>query len=149
MRFCIILLTGLLIGACTPRQVPLPDPTQIPPEVDLQPYLVTTATNTDTMISIATADLASRFSLDLKDVRFLSIESQLWPDTALGCPRPGEVYAQQTVPGYRLRLEANGQEYVYHTDTDKTVILCLEEDQPSFPITPGEIDDDRPWMPVD
>ena len=40
-------------------------------------------------------------------------------------------------------------DYIYHTDTRDTVILCMEEELPTFPVTPGEIDDGEPWMPVD
>jgi hypothetical protein len=149
MRITIVLLTSLLISACSPYLVPPSQPTQISSEVGPKSSSTPIATEMDKMISIAITDLASRFSVDPKDIRLLSAEAQVWPDAALGCPRPGEVYAQETVPGYRLHLKANGQEFVYHTNTDRTVILCVEEELPSFLVTPGEIDDDRPWMPVD
>lgn len=38
---------------------------------------------------------------------------------------------------------------IYHTDEKKMVILCLEEDLPSLPVTLGEIDDGQLWMPVE
>lgn len=144
MRILWIFLLGLSISACTPRLIALPDPTKLPATP-----VATPGEESDRVLSIATADLATRLALDPARIRLLSAEAVIWPDTSLGCPRPGEVYAQQTIPGYRLRLGANGQDYIYHTDTDSAVILCSEEELPSFPGTPGEIDDGRPWMPVD
>jgi hypothetical protein len=148
MRIYIILFTSLLIGACSHHLVPAPQPKQLPSEIGLQASPAPIPTQADKMISIATADLVSRFSMDSKEVHLLSAEAQVWPDTSLGCPRPGEVYTRKTVPGYQLRLEAKGQEYDYHTDTDQTVILCIQEGLPSFPVTPDQINDGKPWMPV-
>lgn len=150
MRSFLIFLVCLISSACSPRLVSLPDPTQIPPTVETQVTRVATVpAEAEEIISLAVADLSFRLSLDQQDVHVILTESRLWPDTALGCPRPGESYAQQTVPGYRLLLEGNSQIYSYHTDADETVILCIGDDLPSFPVTPGEIDDGQPWMPVD
>ncbi len=150
MRVPLILLITLVIAACTPRLIALPDPTQIPPTVDLIPSnaSVTPDTQADKMTALAIQDLSKRLRVDVKLVRALSVESTRWADTSLGCPRPGEAYAQQTVSGYEVRLEANGQEYVYHTDTTDAVVLCTDQELPSFPVTPGEINDGKPWMPV-
>ena len=139
MRFSLLFILLWSLNACTPRLIAAPEPT---------PIMATAEPQEDRIVSLVVDDLSSRLLLDPKQVRVLSIESTLWSDTALGCPRPGEVYAQQTVPGYRLRLEAAGTEYVYHTDMDTTIILCTEDEMPSFPVTPGEIDDGQPWVPV-
>ena len=149
MRICLIVLVTLLLGACSPSLISLPEPTQIPPAGEVEKSPTEASANTDEPVALAVADLSTRFALDPAGVRLLSIESQLWPDSALGCPHTGEAYSQQTVPGYRITLAADNQEYIYHTDMDSTVILCTEEDLPSFPVTPGEIDDGEPWMPVD
>jgi hypothetical protein len=150
MRVIHVLLLSLFLNACSPRLVSPPEPTQIPPTSNIQVTReATTAPQTEEIIFIAVADLTSRFSLDPQVVNVISIESHLWPDSALGCPQPGKIYAQQKVPGYRIRLEAMGGVFSYHTDAIDTVILCSEEELPSFPITPGEIDDGVPWMPVD
>jgi hypothetical protein len=150
MRIKTILLFVLLLSACAPTIIPSAGATRdLSTVVSSTPTVSMTADITmDKISATAIADLSTRFSLDPKSVRVLSAESRLWPDTSLGCPRPGEMYAQHTVSGYLLRLEANGQEYSYHTDNGDTVILCLDDDMPSFPITPGEIDDGQPWMPV-
>lgn len=150
MRNQFIVLFGFLMAACTPQSTP------ISPSTDLVtfPSATTTPTataeiDTDQIKSAAIADLSNRLSLGPKLILVTSIESQLWPDSSLGCPQVGKEYAQQTVPGYRIQLEANGVGYIYHTDTKNTVILCTDDDLPSFPVTPGEIDDAEPWMPVE
>lgn len=150
MRIFQIILVCLISSACSPRLVSLPDPTQIPPSSEIQRIPEATVTvEAEKLVSIALADLSSRLSIDPQEVHVVSTEPQLWTDAALGCPSPREVYAQQTLPGYRLILEVNGQIYIYHTDTTGTVILCQEDDLPSFPVTPGVIDDGEPWVPVD
>lgn len=150
MRIFLIILIIVITSACAPRLSSPPAPTQAP--IDKVVQLIPTGTSiveTGQIVTLAIADLSTRLNLDPAEVHVLSIDSQLWPNSALGCPRPGKTHPQQTVSGYRLILEANNLEYIYHTDADRTVILCLEEDLPSFPVTPGEIDDGEPWMPVD
>lgn len=144
MQLRIMVLLAFFLSACA-RQ-----PTQISPTADLPTSPSATAEILlDKIESAAIADLSDRLSLQPNLIRVISVESQLWPDTSLGCPRPGKEYAQQTVPGYRLQLEADGVGYIYHTDTKNAVVLCMEDDLPSFPVTPGEIDDAEPWMPVE
>lgn len=144
MRILSVLFMLLALSACAPRPLQSPAAT---------PFASETAPSIDPITGqaaqLAVKDLSTRLGLDPSLVSVLSIKSIDWTDTALGCPRPGEVYLQQTVPGYLLRLQANGRGYIYHADRSGTVILCLEEESPSFPVTPDEIDDDRPWMPVD
>lgn len=143
MRIKIMILIVFLLDACAPQ------PTQISPTADVPAVSGATAdVSADQIKSAAIVDLSNRLSLKTELVRVTSIESQLWPDTSLGCPQPGSEYAQQTVPGYRLQLEANGVDYVYHTDTRNTIVLCIEDDSVSFPVIPGEIDDGQPWVPV-
>jgi hypothetical protein len=52
------------------------------------------------------------------------MEEQQWSDTSLGCPQEGFMYAQVITPGYLIVLEAQGQTYEYHTDTQANVVLC-------------------------
>jgi hypothetical protein len=72
-----------------------------------------------------------------------------WPDTSLGCPEEGMMYAQVETEGFIIWLEANERPYRYHADAIEQVVLCETPQLPGFPVTPGEIDDGEPWMPVD
>lgn len=150
MRVYPILLLPFLIGACTPRLVSLPDPTQVTATSHVQaPTLPHQTAAPDEIAGFAVTDLSTRLSRDPEEVHVLSVEMQLWPDASLGCPRLQEVYDQKAVPGYRIFLEVDGRNFVYHTDAVDKVVLCIEDELPSFPVTPGEIDDGQPWMPVD
>ena len=52
------------------------------------------------------------------------VTEEEWPDSSLGCPKPGQAYLQVITPGYRVVLGANGKEYEYHTDMASQVIAC-------------------------
>ena len=78
-------------------------------------------------VQVAVQDLAQRQGVAPGAVRVLAVETVEWPDTSLGCPQPGMMYAQVITPGYRLVLEAGGQTYEYHTDQGRFAVLCEPE----------------------
>ncbi|RME74611.1 MAG: hypothetical protein D6784_09525, partial [Chloroflexi bacterium] len=57
-------------------------------------------------LAAAIADLAERLGLSPDEIQIVSIEAEQWPDTSLGCPREGYMYAQVITPGFRIVLEA-------------------------------------------
>ena len=59
---------------------------------------------------------AAELGVQLEDVRIVSAEQVEWSDACLGVPDPLELCAQAITPGYRVVLEANGQQIIYHTD---------------------------------
>src|SRR5512139_3092183 len=113
MRIFFILFSILLLNACAPRLIPAP--TQISTSALSETVTPTADPKAEKIADLAIKDLSTRLGLGQSSVLLRSTESILWESTALGCLRPGEVYAQQTVPGYRLFLKANGREYIYHT----------------------------------
>jgi len=48
------------------------------------------------------------------EVAVVVAESVTWRDGSLGCPRPGQIYTQALVPGYRVVLRVAGDEMAYH-----------------------------------
>jgi hypothetical protein len=96
-------------------------------------------------------DLALRLSIRLDEITVVSIESGEWPNSAIGCPLPGADYAQVITPGYRIKLEAGGEIYTYHTSERQALVLCQDgiPELPLIPVNPGEIQDGIPWVPVD
>jgi hypothetical protein len=58
-------------------------------------------------------DLAKRLKLKLAQVQVAKCEATTFPDTGLGLPRPGQMYAQVITAGYRLTLTAKGLSYLY------------------------------------
>ncbi len=75
-------------------------------------------------------DLAQRLGVDVSQVSIVTVEEIEWPDSSLGCPASGMVYLTVITPGYKISLEASGQSYSYHTDTQGNYVLCGEDGQP-------------------
>jgi hypothetical protein len=66
------------------------------------------------MIDAMRGDAATRAGVAVSAVRIESAQSVTWPDASLGCPRPGMLYPQVLVPGWRVLLVAAGKTYSYH-----------------------------------
>lgn len=60
------------------------------------------------------AELASEQGVSAGDVKVIRAQAVNWPNGALGCPKPGTMYTQAIVPGYRIELEAGGKRFTYH-----------------------------------
>jgi len=91
-------------------------------------------------VDLSKKDLANRLQLDIDKISLTKTEEIIWPDSALGCPAPGKVYAQGKVPGFQIWLQADDVEYTYHTDWVGQVILCFipsPEDGSQPPDTTG------------
>jgi hypothetical protein len=104
--------------------------------------------NAKKLILLSKENLASQFKINMDDIYLSSAIAVVWPDASLGCPQPEKAYAQVVTPGYSIVLKVAEKEYPYHTDGSATVILCPEGELPEFLVTPGEIQDGKPWMPV-
>lgn len=74
----------------------------------------------------ARADLAGKIGAPAEQLAIAKLEEVAWGDAGLGCPQPGEFYAQVITPGYRIIFSYKDKEYVYHTDQRGRVILCTE-----------------------
>ena len=92
-------------------------------------------------LAAAVTYLAAELGVSSEEVTVLSSEPVGWPDTSLGCPQPGMMYAQVITPGYRFLLQVEGKEYEVHTDqTGQSVVLCqpasggLSDPQAAFQI---------------
>lgn len=77
----------------------------------------------DGVVAAAVADAAARGGVPVEAVRVVQVEPRDWPDSSLGCPRPGMGYAQVITPGYLIILEAGGQTLEYHADRNRAE-LC-------------------------
>lgn len=80
-------------------------------------------------INLTKHDLAQSLGIVPEQIEFVAAQPITWPNSALGCPAPGKVYPQGSVPGYRITIKANGQEYIYHTDLNGQFVLCPGNDE--------------------
>ena len=85
--------------------------------------LPTPAGDSSALVAQAVADAAARSGVAPDAVRVVRVEPREWPDSGLGCPKPGTGYAQVITSGYLIVVEAGGQTLDYHTDRSR-VELC-------------------------
>jgi len=78
-------------------------------------------------VQAAIDDLAAHLNIPAEQITVVHLEGVTWPDTSLGCPKPGEFYAQVLVHGYKVILEAAGHRYEYHTDMTGRVIRVTDQ----------------------
>jgi len=94
----------------------------------LIPATVAVLAGPETAIALAKDDLAERLEVAVEKIAVLEAEAIEWPDTSLGCPQPGRMYAQVITPGYRIILKVGGEQYEYHSDKEgRQLILCQDD----------------------
>ena len=125
------------------------------------PAAVSLAQGAPEPINDALSDLSSRVghTVSLGDLTLWQWSQESFPDASLGCPQPGQVYAQVVTVGYRFELTYGGVVYDYRVPADRsTVILCgttssgaptpttSPENLPSNPLCPPPDAGQPPYM---
>lgn len=103
------------------KQAPPSTPQRAPKQ---QAAAGTTGEVPQQILAVFRDDLARRALVKPETITVVSATEQQWPDGALGCPKPGEMYTQMIVPGYRVVLEAAGEKYAYHSDQRGKFVVC-------------------------
>jgi hypothetical protein len=67
--------------------------------------------------------LAERLEIPAEAIEVLEVAPAQWPNSALGCPEKGRVYAQVMTSGYRVLLGHEGRSQWLHV-TRKKVVTC-------------------------
>ena len=81
------------------------------------------------LVQKAVADLMARLAVPVTAVKVVSVDQKMWPDSSIGCPKPGQAYLTVIVPGHQIILEASGKKFDYHTDDQGAVFLCEQAAQ--------------------
>ncbi|MDQ4044039.1 MAG: hypothetical protein M3173_01120 [Chloroflexota bacterium] len=79
-------------------------------------------------VQAAVSQAAEDAGVSEDEIELLHYEPREWPSTALGCPEPGQMYAQVITEGYLVHVRADGEVVQYHTDRGTTAVRC---DNPS------------------
>ncbi len=128
-------------ATAAPTGAPAPAPTLAILAATAAPTAARPAPPVAKFVALAARDLAGRLGLAADQIVTLSADAITWPDAALGCPRPGKVYQKGRVPGFKIVLEAQSQQYTYHTDHVGQIVLCPNEFpdafEPGLPAEPG------------
>ncbi len=130
-RFSFLLLgvlaaASLLLAACGPAATPSQDESPLSTPTASEPAPTAgepTVPPEAAEVTQVKQDLAQRLNVAVDQIRVVSVRAVDWPDASLGCPKPGMSYADVVTPGFEIILEANGQEYAYHTGGGNYV-LC-------------------------
>lgn len=78
---------------------------------------------TDTAVALARTALAKQLQIDVSAATVASVREVDWPNSSLGCPVAGEMYAQVITPGHLVRLRLNEKEYDVHVGGGRA-LLC-------------------------
>ena len=78
------------------------------------------------LVERAKADLARRLGASVESITVVSVMAAEWPDTSLGCPEKGKVYASVVTPGHRIVLACGNARYEYRTDGHH-IRMCSHE----------------------
>jgi hypothetical protein len=89
------------------------------------------------MIEAALDDAANRSTTARADIKVISGEAVTWPDGSLGCARPGMLYTQALVAGYRIVLQAGDLVLNYHTAARGKPVFCPAS-RVTAPVPPGQ-----------
>jgi hypothetical protein len=117
----VLLVAAMALAACapvpsattgsSPLQTPSEDVTELP-----------TAAVPVAAIA-AQQELATQLGIDPTEIQVVAVEPVTWPDSCLGVVQPGIECAQALVPGYRVIVEAQGQQYEFHTSQSGDAVI--------------------------
>ncbi|MEM7450965.1 MAG: hypothetical protein AAGA41_08900 [Pseudomonadota bacterium] len=82
----------------------------------------------------AIAVLSEEMSIPISQVTVVSVRPVNWPDSSIGCPQPGQAYAQVITPGHKISVRARGEIHVLHEAGGKP-FLC-KRTKPVAELTP-------------
>ena len=95
-------------AANEPPATPVP-PASIAAEAELAPIV---------------AAIADELNVAPEEVTVVSATPEIWPDASLGCPQPDMLYAQVVTAGFRVVVDAAGEEIEFHSDERGSVVRC-------------------------
>ena len=72
---------------------------------------------------LAREDLSHRLGVEIGSIKLGEIERAGWPVYWPEEPEPGVAYIEIALSGFRMVLEADGQTYMYETDTSERVVF--------------------------
>lgn len=137
----LLLALALLAAACVPLpgqpgQAPATSTSLPPASTPLPPAPPTPTPWPPAQRAIAT--LAQALDINPDTIQVVSSEPVDWPDGCLGVSRPGVMCTQAIVPGYRIILEAEGQQYEVRTDRAGAVAVVAPPGQ-AMPADPPAV----------
>ena len=106
-----------------PSPTGLPSPLTSPLQSPLDSPLATPLAINPT-VDLARADLAARLKIAVAQIQVVSFEQVEWRDGSMGCAKPGVMYIQVIISGYKIVLSVDGKTYEYHAKAQGAPALC-------------------------
>lgn len=79
----------------------------------------------DTLAAAIRADAARMLARDDAGAGLaVTLHDVVWSDGSLGCPRPGMMYTQALVPGWRVVVGDGRTEWIYHASRAGAWLRC-------------------------
>ncbi len=89
--------------------------------------LTAPVTDVDGSVNLARLDLAGRLKMDLGQISSLKVSDITWPDIRQGCVQgAGQRLTKGRLNGYRVWLQADGKNYLYHVGLDGRLLFCTD-----------------------
>ena len=80
------------------------------------------------VMSQAIDALAKATGTDPARIAVERVESVEWPDSSLGCPKPGQMYMQVITPGHRVTLRSANGVHRVHTGGGQAVVCPAKKE---------------------
>lgn len=80
------------------------------------------------VVDLVVQDAAVHLGTDPATLTVTAIDAVDWPDSSLGCPDDGGVYAPVISPGFRITISDGAQSLEYHTGPNDIVVNCETQD---------------------
>lgn len=126
------LLGALGLSSCTTVSASSPSVERMGTPSTLDPN---SATNRQAFAA-QLADASARSKLPVEQLRIAWVDAVTWPDSSLGCPRPGMQAMQVLTPGQRVRVMASATPYDFHLGPRGAWVFC-PPDRAVAPLPPG------------
>lgn len=73
-------------------------------------------------VALAKKTLVAKLGVSADAVQVDKAEAVDWPDSSLGCPEKGMMYAQMIMSGYKVSLKVDGKTHAVHVGGGRAVV---------------------------
>ncbi|MGH8197934.1 MAG: hypothetical protein ACRETI_07165 [Steroidobacteraceae bacterium] len=115
------LLVGAMLAACNSVSGELAGPDEGPSATDQRPAENMTPQRQD-IATLAIDALAADLGVPQDTIAVDTVRAVDWPDSSIGCPKPGRAYLQVITPGHKVTLRADGRIYVVHEANNRALV---------------------------
>ncbi len=88
-------------------------------------------------VDLARSALAQELGVTPASLKLRSSRPARWPDSSLGCPRPGQSYLQVVTEGREVVLESKGRDYPVHVARGNAVVCTQRRIEVVAPVRPA------------